>query len=258
MKLPLIFIGHGSPMNAIEKNIYSDSWREIGRGVGTTPRAILMLSAHWITEGITRINTTNTPEMIYDMYGFPPELYRVKYSCPGSKIISEEIIDALSPEYSLIEDGEHGIDHGAWSTLIHLFPEAKIPVIQMSLDYSKTPEWHFNFGKKLQILREQGILIIASGNIVHNLREIDWSGEEKYDWAVEFDKRVADAIERKNYSELLDFQNWGNISRLAHPSYDHLLPLFPLIGAVSDEDNIEFYTPEITMGSLAMRSVVWR
>ena len=145
MKFPLIFIGHGSPMNAIETNQYTDSWREIGKSIKEVPRAILMLSAHWITEGKTEINTTEKPDMIYDMYGFPPELYRIKYDCPGSKSIAEEIIDVLSPDYSIRENEAHGIDHGAWSTLIHAFPEASIPVIQLSLDYSKSPEWHFEF-----------------------------------------------------------------------------------------------------------------
>jgi 4,5-DOPA dioxygenase extradiol len=188
-----------------------------------------MFSAHWITEGETSMNTTDKPKMIYDMYGFPPVLYHTDYNCPGSKIIAEEIIDMLSPEYSIRENEEHGIDHGAWSTLIHLFPEANIPVIQMSLDYQKSPEWHYNLGKRLASLREQGILIIASGNIVHNLREIDWSNAEQYGWAVEFDAKVGTAIENREYSQILNFQNWGNIARLAHPSHDHLLPLFPLL-----------------------------
>lgn len=158
--MPLIFLGHGSPMNAIEKNIYTNSWREIGESITEKPRAILMLSAHWITEGETRINTTEKPPMIYDMYGFPPELYRISYDCPGSKDIAEEIIQVLSNDYEIQEDNIHGLDHGVWSTLIHLFPDANTPLIQMSLDYSKSPEWHYIFGKKLRSLRDQGILII--------------------------------------------------------------------------------------------------
>jgi 4,5-DOPA dioxygenase extradiol len=209
MKFPLIFIGHGSPMNAIETNQYTDSWREIGKSIKEVPRAILMLSAHWITEGKTEINTTEKPEMIYDMYGFPPELYRLTYDCPGSKSIAEAIIDVLSPDYSIRENEAHGIDHGAWSTLIHAFPEASIPVIQLSLDYSKSPEWHFDFWKKLSTLREQGILIIASGNIVHNLREIDWSNEVQFSWAKEFDIKVEQAIQNREYRDILDFQNLG-------------------------------------------------
>ncbi len=195
--------------------------------------------------------------MIYDMYGFPPELYRIVYDCPGSKDIAEEIIQVFSREYEIQADSTHGIDHGAWSTLIHLFPVADIPVIQLSLDYLRSPEWHYEFGKKLKSLREQGILIIASGNIVHNLSAMDWSGKEKYPWAVEFDRRISQDIIERNHEDILDFASWGSISHLAHPSYDHLLPLFPLLGAISEDDAAEFFTPEITMGSLAMRNIVW-
>lgn len=256
--MPLIFLGHGSPMNAIESNIYRQSWKSIGESITQKPRAILMFSAHWITEGETRINTTDMPPMIYDMYGFPPELYRISYNCPGSQEMAAEIIHAFSPDYEIRWDVTHGLDHGAWSTLIHAFPDANIPVIQLSLDYSKSPKWHYEFGKKLQLLREQWILIIASGNIVHNLSAIDWSGKEKYPWAVEFDNRVAEDISQRNYDDIVNFQNWGSMSFLAHPSYDHLLPLFPLLGAIGESDIVEFSTPDIMMGSLAMRSIVWR
>lgn len=254
---PVIFLGHGSPMNALETNLYTQSWRKIWKSIKIRPRAILMLSAHWISEGKTFINTTENPEMIYDMYGFPPELYRILYNCPGSRSIAEEIIDTLSPDYSITEDAIHGIDHGAWSTLIHMFPDADIPVIQMSLDYSKHPEWHFEFWKKLASLREQGILIVASGNIVHNLREIDWSNSRQYDWAVAFDARIKKGILEKNYQDILDFQNWGNMACLAHPTYDHLLPLFPLLWSLNNADRVEFFTDQISLGSLSMRSIVW-
>lgn len=192
------------------------------------------------------------------MYGFPPELYRISYDCPGSKEIAEEIIQVLSENYEIQRDNTHGIDHGAWSTLVHLFPDASIPVIQMSLDYSKSPDWHYAFGEKLKSLREQGILIVASGNIVHNLSAIDWEGDSKYPWALEFDTRVAEDIITRNYSDILNFEKWGSVAKLAHPSYDHLLPLFPLLGTVSTDDVVEFFTPEITRGSLSMRSIVWR
>ncbi len=257
MKQPVIFIGHGSPMNAIEENIYTKSWEQIGKAILVKPRAILMISAHWITEWETRINTTWNPKMIYDMYGLPPELYTLQYSCPGSLEIAEEIIELFSPEYKIIPDDQHGIDHGAWSTLIHLFSEADIPVIQMSLDYSKSPEWHYNFWKQLKNLREQGILIIGSGNFVHNLRAIDWTNQIQYPWAIEFDDRFASAIREKKYESLFAFKSWWDISRLAHPTHDHILPIFPLLGALDDPDSPRFYTGEITLGSLSMRSVVW-
>jgi 4,5-DOPA dioxygenase extradiol len=256
--MPLIFLGHGSPMNAIEKNIYTDSWREIGKNMKEKPRAILMLSAHWMTAGETRINTIEKPEMIYDMYWFPHELYEIRYDVSGSEEIAREIIGMMGDEYPIIGDPIHGLDHGAWSTLIHVFPDTDIPVIQMSLDYSRSPNWHYEFGNKLKKLREQGILIIGSGNIVHNLRTIDWSNKEKYSWAIEFDSRIARDIEIANYSDICDFQNRGEISHLAHPTHDHILPLFPLLGAIDISDSLTFLTPEISMGSISMRSILWR
>ena len=293
--MPIIFIGHGSPMNAIESNIYTESWKKIWENI-EKPRAILMFSAHWITEWHTRISSNEHPEMIYDMYGFPPELYRVWYSAPGSREIAEEIMMTLressichsersggipfSSSYddkidatlmrwfwkgSLRDDkkeyfsfdSKRGFDHGVWSTLIHIFPNADVPIISMSLDYLASPWELYAIGASLAILRDRGILMMWSGNIVHNLGAIDWSGKHTYPWAVEFDKKVANLIESRDFAELLDFKNWWEVSRLAHPSYDHLLPLFPLLGASSLQDRVSFFTPDIVMGSLSMRSVRW-
>ena len=196
--------------------------------------------------------------MIYDMYGFPDELYRLKYPAPGSQNIAQEVRELLWEEFPFQEDSEHGLDHGAWSILIHLFPESDIPVIQISLDYTKSMIWHFDFGKKLAGLREQWILIIGSGNIVHNLRMIDWTGKNTYSWARKFDRRVAQWITSKAYDDILEFESWGEIARLAQPSYDHLLPLIPLLGTLDSSDSVEFFTEEIVMGNLSMRSMVWR
>ena len=190
--MPIIFIGHGSPMNAIESNEYTESWRQIAKTL-EKPRAILMLSAHWITENETRISTNEKPEMIYDMGGFPPELYRVRYDAPGSREIADEIASLLQ-NTKIALDPTRGYDHGVWSTLIHLFPAADIPVITMSLDYRATPRDLVALSESLAILRERGILIIGSGNIVHNLGAIDWSGQHIHPWAVEFDARFAVGI----------------------------------------------------------------
>jgi 4,5-DOPA dioxygenase extradiol len=245
-------------MNAIEQNQYTLSWQEIWRSL-EKPRAILMLSAHWITEYETRISTNDHPDMIYDMGGFPPELYQVRYDAPGSREIAEEIMSTLSSK--ITPDPTRGFDHGVWSTLIHLFPTADVPIITMSLDYRASGRELVELGESLAILRERGILIVGSGNIVHNLGAIDWSGQHIYPWATEFDARIATWLTAsKNSPEwesLLDFRSWWDVSRLAHPSYDHLLPLFPLMGASSADDVIEFYTPDIAMGSLSMRSVRW-
>lgn len=261
--MPILFIGHGSPMNAIETNQYTESWKKLWNSI-PRPRAILMLSAHWITSWETHISTNEHPGMIYDMGWFPPELYQVQYSAPGSVAIAKEIKKILESvaDIHIQEDSIRGFDHGVWSTLIHLFPTADIPVICMSLDYRASPEYLFHLGEQLAILREQGILIVASGNIVHNLSAIDWSGKAQYPWAVEFDSRIANGIESgknsKEYMDILEFRSWWDIARLAHPSYDHLIPLFPLLGAVRSDDSVRFLTPDIAMGSLSMRSIVWK
>ena len=288
-RMPIIFIWHGSPMNAIENNNYTESWKQIAKTL-EKPRAILMFSAHWITENETRISTAEKPEMIYDMGGFPPELYQVRYDAPGSREIAEEVSAVITKNdqvqvseksengllrasqwqeqlqwdeqnIKITNDPTRGYDHGVWSTLVHFFPAADIPVITMSLDYRATPRDLVELGESLAILRERGILIVSSGNIVHNLGAIDWSWERIHPWAVEFDTRFARWLESgKNSPEwesLLDFRSWWDISHLAHPSYDHLLPIFPLMGASSADDRVEFCTPDIAMGSLSMRSVVW-
>ncbi len=290
-KTPLIFLAHGSPMNAIEQNQYTESWKVLGKSI-QKPRAILMFSAHWITEHETRISSSQHPEMIYDMYGFPESLYHIHYDAPGSPEIAEEIITLLwasdpilplvggvrggtppnlpykgrddarrqvQPKITL--DPTRGYDHGVWSTLVHMFPEQDIPVVTMSLDYHMSPRQYIELGQSIAKLREKWILIMWSGNIVHNLRAIDWNNGPAYPWATEFDARVADGLTAwKNspaWESILEFQSWGDVSKLAHPSYDHLLPLFPLMGASSVDDRVEFLTPDITMGSLSMRSVVW-
>ncbi len=260
--MPMIFIGHGSPMNAIESNIYTESWRDMTKFL-QEPRAILIFSAHWITEWETWISTALDPQMIYDMWGFPPDLYRAKYTAKGSPEIAEEIIGILEQKNIKIRrDTNRGFDHGIWSSLMHLFPTADIPVISISLDYRSSPRDLMNLWESLSILRSKWILIIGTGNIVHNLWAIDWSWEHIYPWAIEFDKRIADGIvagkDTPKFENILDFQSWGEIACLAQPSYDHLLPLFPLLGASETDDVVEFYTPAIVMGSLSMRSVIWK
>jgi len=223
-KTPILFVWHGSPMNAIESNVYTENWRKIWESI-EKPRAILIFSAHWITEWQTLVSANQNPEMIYDMYGFPPELYRIRYNASWSKEIAEEIFSLLNnPKISL--DLERWFDHGVWSTLIHIFPNADIPIITMSIDYLSSPRELYLLGNSLAILRDKWILIMWSGNIVHNLGAIDWSGKYTHPWAIDFDKKVANLIENREYESLFRFREWWDISRLAHPSYDHLLPLF--------------------------------
>ncbi len=259
--MPLLFIWHGSPMNAIEENTYTQSWREIWKKL-PKPRAVLVFSAHWITENETRIGTWSHPSMIYDMYGFPSDLYKVSYHAPWSPEISDEIYESLTQSgINVLKDPNRGFDHGIWSTLIHIFPEADIPVIPISLDYYASPESFIKLWALLAEFREKWILIVGSGNIVHNLRMIDFSHSQIYPWAWEFDRRITSGLNAwKNtplWNEILQFQSWGKVSELAHPSYDHLLPLFPLMGVSSHNDRVEFFTADIDMGSLSMRSVLW-
>lgn len=256
--MPIVFIGHGSPMNAIETNKYSESWRKIWSSI-PQPRAILIFSAHWITSGETRISTSEYPPMIYDMSGFPDELYMVEYRAMGSCTIAKEIKNQIksTTSFEIQEDPIRWFDHGTWSILCHMFPHADIPVISMSIDYSASPESLFYLGKSLTSLREQWILIIGSGNIVHNLGIIDWSSTIQYPWALEFDKKVENFIKNNDSESLFHFQEWGNISQLAHPNYDHFLPIFPILGATNSNDIVQFLTPDIVMGSLSMRSIIW-
>lgn len=253
--LPLLFIGHGSPMNAIEDTVYTREWRRIVAML-PRPQAILMISAHWITQGETRISTAEHPGMIYDMHGFPDELYRVRYPVPGSSTIAKEIQETLGDAYDVREDPERGLDHGAWSVLLHLFPEHNIPVVSLSLDYNKTPMWHYELGQKLRQLREQGILMITTGNTVHNLQRLSFSSGP-YDWAQEFDARVQKGIQERNHADIVDFLSWGPIAKLAHPTYDHFLPLIVALGATYPTDIPEIFANGTDLGSIAMTSVKW-
>lgn len=203
---PVLFIGHGSPMNAIEDTKYTREWQRIGASLAK-PRAILMISAHYITEGETRISTVEYPEIIYDMHGFPDELYQVRYPAPGSALLAKEIQETLVG-FDIQEDPKRGLDHGAWSVLLHLFPEHDIPVVSLSVDYSKSSQWHYELGQRLSVLRERGILIIASGNTVHNLGKVLFSSPTVYPWAQEFDARVQKGVLGKDHADIVDFQSW--------------------------------------------------
>lgn len=190
-RTPVIFVGHGSPMNAIETNEYTESWKNMAASF-EKPKAIIIFSAHWSTNGATRIGAMEKPDMIYDMYRFPDELYKIQYPARGDS----EVVDKITKLVPWIQkDTTRGLDHGIWSVLIHMFPEADIPVIPVSLDYNLPPKKLFELGRLIRELRDEGILIMGSGNIVHNLRAIDWSGTKTYPWAMMFDAKVADLIE---------------------------------------------------------------
>lgn len=250
--MPVLFIGHGSPMNAIENNIFTISWQELGKII-PKPKAILTISAHWTSKWETLISGSSEPKMIYDMYGFPDELYRLTYPAKGNRGLAERV-SHLIPDSRVVE---RGFDHGVWSTLMHIYPDADVSVTSMSIDIWASPEELMEIGKCLQVLRDEDVLIVANGNIVHNLMMLDWSNTIKHPWAIEFDTRFADAISKWDYQKLIDYKSWWNITVLSHPTEEHILPIFPLLWATTERDSARFYTPEITLGSLSMRSVLW-
>ena len=254
MTLPTFFIGHGSPMNAIENNRYTDAWILAVKRL-PKPKAILVISAHWETDG-SKITSNEIQKTIQDFYGFPKKLFDVEYEPRGNADLAKRI-QKLAPEIQL--DDSWGLDHGAWSVLLRTYPLADVPTIQLSLDKNKSPREHYELAKKLQILRGEGVLIIGSGNIVHNLRMMQREAppEQAFDWTVEFDETVADWLAQGRLDELQRFERLGSVARMAHPSHEHFLPLLYAAGAVDKGESCRFMTPNYQLASVAMRSVVW-
>ncbi len=253
-KMPVLFVGHGSPMNAIEDNNYTKTWKSIAERI-PKPEVILSVSAHWYTKG-TRIMNEENPKTIYDMYGFPKELYEVSYNTAGSPGMAKVSGELISK--GTIYDNSWGIDHGTWSVLVHMYPDRDIPVFQISIDADAPPKAHYKIGRELRDLREQGVLIFGTGNIVHNLRQIDWNKEsEGYDWAYEFDEYIYENIRNKNYDHILKFNELGNIARLAVPTPDHFYPLLYTLGASDEDDKISVFNKSCELGSLTMTAYLW-
>ena len=251
VRMPVFFVGHGSPMNAIEDNSYTRSWEAMGKSVQEKPNAILVVSAHWLTSG-TFVSTNPAPETIYDFGGFPGELYKQTYPAPGSPEYAKEVMKLL-PEVK--EDTAGGLDHGAWSILLHLFPCAKIPVFQLSIDYYKPMQYHFDLAARLKKLRDKGVLIIGSGNIVHNLQMFFSRPNDMtpYDWTTEFDQWVKNKIVAKDFQSLIDFEKQGKAAKLSVPTVDHYVPMIYSLGLTDKNENIRF-TNEETIGSISMRA----
>jgi len=253
-KIPVLFIGHGSPMNAIEDNHYTRAWRSIAERI-PKPEVIISVSAHWFTNG-TRIMNEENPKTIHDMYGFPKELYEVTYNTTGSPGTAKVCRKLISRETEY--DNSWGIDHGTWSVLVHMVPDRDIPVFQISIDAAAPPEAHYKIGKELRALREQGVLIMGTGNIVHNLRLIDWNKvNEGFDWAYEFDEYIYENILNRNHEKILNCNELGNIARLAVPTPDHFYPLLYAIGASDEADEISVYNKSCELGSLSMTAYLW-
>lgn len=248
--LPLIFFGHGSPMNAIEQNSFTQGWRDAVQGVKA--KAILMISAHWDTSTL-QVTANMQPPTIHDFGGFPPKLHATQYPAPGSPALATRIAELTGAELT----ERWGLDHGAWSVLMHTHPNADIPVVQLSINSRMSPKWHYELGERLKPLRDEGVLLVASGNLVHNLRLLDWSNGPSAAWAERFLQFCRQALQIGDDEALLNYQSQGHDAALAVPHPDHLLPLFCLLGARSPSDTVNLFNDELTMGSLAMTSVKW-
>lgn len=251
--MPVVFVGHGSPMNAIEDTAFSTTWNALGAHL-PRPAAILCISAHWLTEGDTRVSVSEQPETIHDFSGFPYQLYEQRYPAPGSPAMARGVMGLIRTR-QVVADEQRGLDHGAWSVLVRMFPEADIPVFQLSLDYRLSPKDHFQMARGLAPLREKGVLILGSGNLVHNLRAMRSQGPP-YDWAVEFDRRMTDCIDRGEDAAVVDFQSLGELAKQAHPTWDHFLPLIYVLALRRKRDSVQFFNNGFDLASVSMRSLL--
>jgi len=253
MKMPVVFVGHGSPMNIIADNSYTRSLHDLGRKL-PRPEAVLVVSAHWQTRK-TMITSSQMPPTIYDFYGFPKQLYQTKYGCPGApekaalvQNITQQIVRC---------DEKRGLDHAAWAVLVHMYPEADIPVMELSLDVELSPAEHYGLGKKLAPLRNEGILIMGSGNMVHNLSQVNFEQEAggEYDWAVQFDRLTEELLINRDHRQLIAYEKLPG-ARRAIPTNEHYLPMLYSISLQEEDEALRFFCKDIQNGSIAMRSLV--
>lgn len=255
-KMPVLFIGHGSPMNGIEDNAFSKTWAKLGAEI-PKPKAVLVVSAHWLTNG-THITAMEAPKTIHDFGGFPQALFEVQYPAPGSRELAVET-SKLITSTSVGLDHDWGLDHGTWTVVRHMYPNADIPVLQLSIDYSKPPQYHYDLAKELSSLRKKGVLIIGSGNMVHNLRMVAWDKlnepEYGYDWALEINQVFKDKIVKGDVQSLIQYERLGSAAKLAIPTPDHYYPLLYTLGLQDKTDAIQFFNDKAVGGSLTMTSV---
>lgn len=252
-RLPAVFFGHGSPMNALERNEYSVAWHAIGASL-PKPKAILAVSAHWQTRG-TAVTAMRAPRTIHDFGGFPRALHELQYPAPGDPALAARVQELLAP-LTVHADQSWGFDHGTWSVLVHAFPEADVPVVQLSMDATQPTAFHYEIGRKLAPLRDEGVLLIGSGNIVHNLRVMQPGALAPYDWALRFGGWVRERIERNEDAALLDYRSRGEDARLSVPTDEHYLPLLYVLGARHPQDRVNFHGDAVDLASIAMTTVV--
>jgi 4,5-DOPA dioxygenase extradiol len=261
-RLPAVFIGHGSPMNTLETNQWTEAWRAWIATV-PRPRAVLAVSAHWYV-GVSAVTVMTSPRTIHDFGGFPDELFAFDYPAPGEPALARQVADLLAPTPVVLDESEWGLDHGTWSVLAHLFPEADVPVVQLAIDATQPPQFHLDLGRRLASLREGGVLLLGSGNVVHNLRKAYWAEvmdptapkQPPYDWAVRGDAVVREAIAAADDAALLAFPRSAD-GVLAHPTPDHYLPLLYVEGARHPDDEVHEIVTGLEAGSLSMLSVAF-
>ncbi|OYY11979.1 MAG: 4,5-DOPA dioxygenase extradiol [Sphingobacteriia bacterium 24-36-13] len=254
--MPVLFIGHGSPMNGIEDTIFSRNWTQMAKDI-PTPNAVLVVSAHWLSKS-TKITAMDFPKTIHDFGGFPPELFAVQYPAPGNPILAKETAGLIhSTQVEL--DHDWGLDHGTWTVVRHMYPHANVPVLQLSIDYTKAPQWHYELAKEIHALRKKGVLIIGSGNMVHNLRMVAWDKlnepEYGYDWTLTMNEKFKQLISSRDYQSLINYESLGTAAKLAIPTSEHYLPLLYTLGLSDSKDAISFFNDKAVGGSLTMTSV---
>jgi len=253
--MPTLFIGHGSPMNGIEQNEFSRTWEDLAKNI-PVPKAVLVVSAHWYTRG-TFVTAMDFPATIHDFGGFPQALFDVQYPAPGNPRLAEEI-PALIHSTSVGLDHDWGLDHGAWTVVKHMYPEANIPILQLSIDYTKSPEQHYEIAKEIYALRKKGVLVLGSGNMVHNLRMLSWQmiNGGGFDWAIEMNDKFKSLIANGDHKPLINYRSLGSAAMLAIPTPEHYLPLIYTLGMKNDQEEISFFNDKAVGGSLTMTSVL--
>jgi 4,5-DOPA dioxygenase extradiol len=250
--MPVLFVGHGNPMNAIEENEFTKGWQDAGKAL-PLPNAILCISAHWETKG-TFVTAMEKPQTIHDFGGFPKSLFAVEYPAPGDLELAKQTKENIK-KTDVGLNYDWGLDHGCWVPAVRMFPEANIPIIQLSLDYTKPAEWHYELAKELTFLRKKGVLIIGSGNIVHNLGMIDWSGTKQFDWAIDANETIKGLIKQNNYKSLAGYKSLGSSIQLAVPTPEHYLPLLYTLALKEEKEDLSFFNDKTIMGSISMTSL---